>query len=77
MTGTITSIRPGGFGFIVSDAYNRPWSLPFRAEAVLGTEFARLRIGDRVRFDQVGQPGNAQRSHAMRVTRLDAPKHTH
>jgi len=51
MTGTITSIRPGGFGFIVSDAYNRPWSLPFRAEAVLGTEFAQLRIGDRVRFD--------------------------
>ena len=77
MTGTITSIRPGGFGFVASDAHNRPWALPFRAEAVLGTEFARLRIGDRVRFDQVGQPGNAQRSHAMRVTRLDAPKHTH
>ena len=57
MTGTITSIRPGGFGFIASDAHNRPWALPFRAEAVLGTEFAQLRIGDRVRFDQVGQPG--------------------
>jgi cold shock CspA family protein len=73
MTGTITSIRPGGFGFIASDAFSRPWALPFRAEAVTGTGFDRLRVGDRVRFDQVGQPGNARRAHAVRVTRLDAP----
>jgi cold shock CspA family protein len=72
MTGTITSIRPGGFGFIASDAHNRPWALPFRAEAVSGAGFAQLRVGDRVRFDQVGRPGNTQRAHAVRVTRLDA-----
>ena len=68
MTGTITSVRPGGFGFIASDAHNRPWALQFRAEAVIDGTFARLKSGDRVRFDQVGRPGNAQRYHAVRVT---------
>ena len=71
MTGTIISIRPGGFGFIASDAHNRPWALPFRAEAVVGGKFARLRVGDRVRFDQEGRPGNAQRYHAVRVAWLN------
>ena len=77
LIGTITSIRPGGFGFIASDAHNRPWALPFRAEAVIGEAFIRLQVGDRVRFDQVGRPGNAQRQHAARVTRLDGAAQTH
>jgi cold shock CspA family protein len=70
MTGTITSLRPGGFGFIASDAFGRPWALPFRAEAVIGGEFSRLRVGDVVRFDQINQLGNRQRSQAVRVSRL-------
>ena len=34
MTGTITELRPGGFGFIASDAYGWPWALPFHRRHV-------------------------------------------
>ena len=77
MIGTITSLRPGGFGSIASDTFGRPWALPFRAEAVIGVGFSRLRVGDRVRFDQVARPGNAQHRHAVRVARLERASHSH
>jgi len=71
MTGTITGLRAGGFGFIASDDFGRPWALQFRAEAVVQPIFSELAIGDRVRFDRVAQPGDASRQRAVRVSRLD------
>ena len=29
MTGVFTSLRPGGFGFIASDAHTTPWKVIF------------------------------------------------
>jgi hypothetical protein len=60
MTGIVTDLRPGGFGFIASDAYGRPWALIFRRGAA----------GDGG-FDQETQPGDPSRSHALRVAPLD------
>ena len=71
MTGTITDLRPGGFGFITSDACGRPWALIFRLGAVVDGGVDRLRVGQRVRFDQAVQPGDPSRSHALRVAPLD------
>ena len=75
MTGTITSLRPGGrsggYGFIASDGLARPWRLIFRRSAVAGDGFDRLRAGQRVTFDQVPLPGDPSRRHAVGVTPLD------
>ena len=71
MTGTITDLRPGGFGFIASDAYTTPWKLAFRRAAVAGDGFDRLRAGQRVRFDREPLPGSARDHRAVRVTPLD------
>ena len=57
MTGTITDLRFGGFGFIA---------------AVAGDGFDRLRVGQRIRFDQVPVPGDPSRRHAVRVVPLAA-----
>ena len=70
-TGTITSLRPGGFGFIASDALTLPTKLQFRREAVEADGFERLREGQRVRFDRVSMPGNETRYRAVRVSLLD------
>ncbi len=67
MTGTIVDLRVGGFGFIASDDFGRPWALQFRAEAVVHPLFRDLAIGDRVQFDRVAQPGDASRRLAVRV----------
>lgn len=66
-TGTITSLRPGGFGFIASDALTMPTKLQFRRAAVAADGFDQLHEGQRVRFDRVPVPGNANRFHAVRV----------
>ena len=66
-TGTITSLRPGGFGFVASDALTRPTKLQFRRGAVAGDGFDRLEEGQRVRFDREPVPGNPSRFHAVRV----------
>ncbi|MEA2597698.1 MAG: Cold-shock DNA-binding domain [Thermomicrobiales bacterium] len=71
MTGTITDLRPGGFGFIASDSRGRPWALPFRRAAVAADGFDRLRVGHRVRFDQEATPGDPSRRHAVGVAPLD------
>ena len=71
MTGTITDVRPGGFGFIASDACGRPWALIFRRAAVAGGGFDELRVGQRIRFDQEASPGDPSRQHAVRVGLLD------
>jgi cold shock CspA family protein len=66
--GTIVSLRPGGFGFIASDAHTTPYALPFRRAAVAGGGFDRLHAGQHVRFERVPVPGNPGRHHAVRVT---------
>jgi cold shock CspA family protein len=71
MTGTITSLRTGGFGFISSDDFGRPWALKFNRDAVVGNAFDRLQAGDRVRFIRVPQPGNASQFRAIRVARFE------
>jgi cold shock CspA family protein len=71
MTGTITDLRYGGFGFIASDACGRPWALIFCLVAVVDGGFDRLRVGQRVRFDQEAIPGDPSRRHAVRVGLLD------
>ena len=70
MIGTITGLRPGGFGFIASDAHGKPWKLVFRRAAVAAGGFDRLRAGQRVRFEQVPLPGDPGRRHAVRVAPL-------
>jgi cold shock CspA family protein len=57
MTGTITDLRPGGFGFIASAAFGKPWRLSFRRAAVDDDGFVDLHVGQRVRFDQEAIPG--------------------
>ena len=68
MTETIVDLRPGGFGFIASDAYTTPWKLAFRRAAVADGGFDRLRPGQRVRFDRVPLPGDDRHHRAVRVT---------
>ena len=51
MTGTITDLRPGGFGFIASESCGTPWHLPFRRTAGEDDGFVALQLGQRVRFD--------------------------
>lgn len=70
MTGTITDLRPGGFGFIASEAYGTPWHLPFRRAAVDDDGFVDLHVGQRVRFDQESIPGG-RGLHAVGVGPLD------
>ena len=70
MTGTITDLRPGGFGFIASEAYGMPWHLSFRRTAVDDDGFVDLHVGQRVRFDQEAIPGG-RGQHAVGVVPLD------
>ena len=71
MTGTITGLRRGGCGFIASDAHGLPWALRFRRGAVAAAGFDRLRLGQRVRFDQAAASGDPSRRHAVRAAPLD------
>ena len=71
MTGTISGLRPGGFGFIASDAHTKPWKLVFLRGAVADDGFDGLRAGQRVRFDREPLPGDPGRHRAVRVAPLD------
>ncbi len=70
MTGVITSLRPGGFGFIAS-AYTTPWKLKFHRAAVINEGFDGLRVGQRVWFDRQPLPGDPHQHQAVRVTPFD------
>lgn len=76
MTGTITRIESGaratGFGHIASDAHETYGEVGFRETEVAGGGFARLRPGQRVRFDRVPLPGFPGRFHAVCVMPLAA-----
>ena len=69
MSGVITDLRPGGFGFIAAASYGKPWHLSFRRSAVVNDGFANLRVGQRVRFDLEPTPGG-RGDHAVRVVPL-------
>lgn len=69
MTGIITDLRPGGFGYIAAASYGKPWHLSFRSSAVIDDGFATLRIGQRVRFDLEPTPGG-RGDHAVRIVPL-------
>lgn len=69
--GTITSLRPGGFGFIASDAHTTPVKLRFFRANVAADGFDRLRVGQRVWFERVPVPGDRSRVHAVNVAPRD------
>ncbi len=71
MTGIITSLRPGGFGFIASDAHTTPWKLMFHRATVAHEGFDGLRVGQRVWFDREPLPGDPQQHRAVRVAPFD------
>ena len=67
-TGTITSLRDRGFGFVAADAGRTDETLFFHRSAVADDGFDRLRAGQRVRFDQGPDPRDPTRQRAVRVT---------
>ncbi len=71
MTGVIRSLRPGGFGFIASDAHTTPWELKFHRAGVADEGFDGLRVGQRVWFDREPLPGDPHRHRAVGVTPFD------
>jgi hypothetical protein len=70
MTGSILSLRAGGFGFIASDSHARPWALRFHARAVTHDQFNQLQIGGRVRFRRETLPGDPSRVRAVLVAAI-------
>ena len=67
-TGTITSLRDRGFGFVAPDGGNQHQDLFFHRSAVADDGFERLREGQRVSFDQEADPRDPTRQRAVRVT---------
>ncbi len=67
-TGTITSLRDRGFGFVAADGGHAHDTLFFHRSAVADDGFARLRGGQRVSFDQEPDPRDPSRQRAVRVT---------
>ncbi len=76
MTGTITRLESGnpagGFGHIASDAHELYGELGFPEAEVAPGGFARLRRGQRVRFDPAPIPGSPGNFHAIHVMPLAA-----
>jgi cold shock CspA family protein len=76
MTGTITRLESGyltgGFGHIASDAHELHGELGFHETEVATGGFARLRRGQRVRFDPAPLPGSPGHFHAIHVMPLAA-----
>ena len=66
-TGTITSLRDRGFGFIAADGAAAAQDLFFHRSAVADDGFERLREGQRVSFDQGADPRDPTRQRAVRV----------
>lgn len=69
-TGTITSLRDRGFGFITPDAGTTGGDLFFHQSAVADGGFDQLQEQQRVSFDQEPDPRDATRQRAVRVTPL-------
>lgn len=70
-TGTITSIRDRGFGFIARDGQGGDADLFFHSSAVAGGGFDALRQGQRVGFDEEPDPRDPARRRAVNVRPAD------
>ena len=66
-TGTITSLRDRGFGFVAADGGRPHEDLFFHRSAVADDGFERLREGQWVGFDQEADPRDPTRWRAVRV----------
>jgi cold shock protein len=71
-TGTIASVRDKGFGFIASDGATGAQDLFFHRTAVHADGFDRLRVGQRVRYDDEADPRDPSRRRAVNVELVDA-----
>ena len=70
-TGTITSLRDRGFGFVAADGGRPHEDLFFHRSAVADNGFDLLREGQRVSFDEEPDPRDPSRSRAVRVQPID------
>ena len=71
-TGTITSLRDRGFGFVAPDGGDGQQDVFFHHSAVADGGFERLQEGQRVSFDQEVDPRDPSRQRAARVTPVAA-----
>ncbi len=66
-SGTISSLRDRGFGFIMPDGASANGDLFFHRSALTGATFDELRAGQRVSFDEEPDPRDASRRRAVNV----------
>jgi CspA family cold shock protein len=66
-TGTITTLRDRGFGFIAPDGDGSNGELFFHHSAVADRGFEMLQVGQRVRFDVAPDPRDPSRQRAINV----------
>jgi CspA family cold shock protein len=66
-SGTITTLRDRGFGFIARDGTAGGTDLFFHRSAVKDDGFDRLRSGQRVSFDEEPDPRDRSRQRAVNV----------
>lgn len=71
-TGTIASVRDKGFGFIAGDEAPGTQDLFFHRTAVQADGFERLRVGQRVRYDDEADPRDPSRRRAVNVEPVEA-----
>jgi hypothetical protein len=65
-TGHVVKLHPEqGAGYVATEARERPGALRFVRADVKFHRFDALRVGDRVRFLQVGDPENLDRQYAI------------
>ncbi len=71
-TGTIETLREDkGFGFIAPDPDYGQRDLFFHRSAVENNAFDRLRVGERVSFDEEPDPRDPSRKRAVRVRPIE------
>ncbi|MDP9364069.1 MAG: cold shock domain-containing protein [Chloroflexota bacterium] len=71
-TGTITSLRDRGFGFVAPDGDDGQQDVFSHHSVVADGGFERLREGQRVSFDQEADPRDPTRQRAARVAPIAA-----
>lgn len=66
-TGTITTLRDRGFGFIAPDGNDGQGELFFHHSAVADRGFEMLQVGQRVTYDVTPDPRDPSRQRAVNV----------
>ena len=66
-TGSVTTLRHRGVGYIARDGGGGRADLFFDRAAVAGDGFAGLRVGQRVSFEEEQDPGGRDRPRAVNV----------